>query len=103
MTSYFIYILQSWKTNKFYVGYSTDPWRRVLEHNNKVCNSYASKFRPWGLRAVFLVGTNESEAIRIERFIKKQKKASLILRLIEPTYIPTGELAQLLRVPHVRD
>ncbi|MEP2668103.1 MAG: GIY-YIG nuclease family protein [Cyclobacteriaceae bacterium] len=31
---YFIYILYSTGYDKFYVGYSNDPFRRLMEHNN---------------------------------------------------------------------
>ena len=101
--TYYIYIIQSSKSNKFYVGYSTDPWRRVVEHNTKPFNTFTSKHRPWNLEAVFLVGTTERDAIRLERFIKKNKSTSLLRILIDSSFMPTGVLAQLVRVPHVRD
>ena len=100
---FYIYILQSQKSSHFYCGYSDDPWRRVIEHNTKPFNTYTSKYRPWSLAAVFECGEEESDAIRIERFIKKQKSRKLIEKLIERSFIPTGVLAQLVRVPHVRD
>jgi len=40
--------------------------------------------------------------MKVERFIKKQKSRSLILKLVEGKEL-SGELAQLVRVPHVRD
>jgi hypothetical protein len=30
---YYIYILYSMKSDKFYIGYSTDSWKRLIEHN----------------------------------------------------------------------
>ena len=33
--TYYLYILYSSNSDKYYVGYSTDPIRRVDEHNNK--------------------------------------------------------------------
>ncbi|TMI72598.1 MAG: GIY-YIG nuclease family protein [Bacteroidetes bacterium] len=101
--NYYIYIIQSAKSNKFYVGYSTDPCRRVIEHNTKPFNTFTSKYRPWNLVAVFLVGPTERDAIRLERFIKKNKSISLIRKLTDSSFMPTGALAQLVRVPHVRD
>jgi len=50
---YYIYILYSPNYDKYYVGYSNDPYRRVLEHNTKPFNTYTSKYRPWTLAAVF--------------------------------------------------
>jgi putative endonuclease len=97
---YYIYILQSTFTGLFYCGYSDDPWRRKDEHNTKPHNTYTSKYRPWILVAVFECGDHESQAVRIERFIKKQKSRKLIEKLINPSFLPTGYLAQLVRVPH---
>ena len=80
-----------------------DPWKRVIEHNTTPHNTFTSKHRPWELIAVFKVSSLEAEAMRIERFIKKQKSQTLIRKLIDPTVFPTGLLAKLVRVPHVRD
>jgi putative endonuclease len=80
-----------------------DPWRRLAEHNTKPFTTYTSKHRPWQLEAVFLIGNFEKEAIKIERFLKKQKSLTLLKKLIDPSYSLSGVLAQLVRVPHVRD
>jgi putative endonuclease len=52
--------------------------------------------------AVFYCGTEEPEAMKIEKFIKKQKSRRLIEKLIAGAEL-SGVLAQLVRVPHVRD
>jgi putative endonuclease len=101
--TYYIYIIKSAESNKFYVGHSTDPWRRLVEHNTEPFNTFTSKYRPWSLEAVFLVGPTEGDAIRLKRFIKKNKSNSLLRKLIDPSFTPIGALAQLVRVPHVRD
>ena len=88
---------------KYYVGYSLDPWKRVIEHNTTSHNTFTSKHRPWELVTVFMVGNSENEAMKAERFIKNQKSQALIRKLIDPTVLPTGLLAKLVRVPHVRD
>ena len=84
------------------MGYSNDPQRRVLEHNTKPFNTYTSKHRPWNLAAAFECGHDEKKAIEIERFIKKQKSRKLIEMMICNSPL-TGVLAQLVRVPDVRD
>lgn len=99
---YYLYIIQSQSTAGFYVGYTSDIDRRLIEHNNTGIDSYTSKFRPWTLRALFAVSENEKEAIQVERFIKKQKSRNLLLKLIDPSTILEGRLAQLVRVPHLR-
>jgi putative endonuclease len=100
---YFIYILQSEKDHFYYVGYSDHPFERTIEHNTNPSSTYTSKHRPWILKAIFHVGMSRSVALKLERFIKSQNSKKLIEKLIDPEFIPTGKLAQLVRVPHVRD
>jgi putative endonuclease len=51
---------------------------------------------------VFYVSEERGEAMRLEKFIKKQKSRKLIEQIINEEKLE-GELAQLVRVPHVRD
>jgi putative endonuclease len=97
---FYIYILYTKAYNKYYVGYSSDPWRRLEEHNTKPFNTFTSKYRPWTINTVFYCSDQENEAIRLERFIKKQKNRKLIEQLANPQFVPNGILAQLVRVPH---
>jgi putative endonuclease len=55
------------------------------------------------LKAVFQCGTTKAEAMQIEKFVKKQKSRNLLEQLCDPSFIPTEYLAQLVRVPHLRD
>jgi hypothetical protein len=50
------------------------------------------------LAAVFEAGATRSEAEKVEKFIKKQKSKTLVLKLINPEFQPNGKLAQLVRV-----
>ena len=100
---YFIYILFSQKSGKYYVGHSNDPFRRVNEHNTKPFNTYTSKNRPWSLVAVFFCPGEKSTAMKMEMFIKMQKSKQFIEKIINPDYTFVGALAQLVRVPHKRD
>jgi putative endonuclease len=95
--------LYSSSADKFYIGYSEDPWRRIKQHNNNESFKFTGKANDWELKAVFHAGKSRAETIRFERFIKSQKSKTLILKLIDPEFCPTGILAQLVRVPHVRD
>jgi putative endonuclease len=98
---YYIYILYSETSDKYYVGYTADYQRRLLEHNATERDTYTSKHRPWRMEAVFAAGEIEGEAMKIESFIKKQKSRKLIQRIIEGEDFK-GPLAQLVRVPFVR-
>jgi hypothetical protein len=56
---------------------------------------------------MFLIGENEGDAIKMERYLKRQKSKKLLKKLIDPVYIPVGVLV-LLVIPiaigtHVRD
>ena len=100
---YFLYILYSEENDVYYVGQSINPWNRVQQHNNNSSEKYTGKYKNWKLMAVFEISVSRSDAIKIERFIKKQKSRNLVLQLINPEFKPSGALAQLVRVPHVRD
>ena len=99
----YLYILYSLANAKYYVGSSDDPWRRVNEHNNSSRTTFTSKHRPWELAVVFQVTEGPFSAIYLERYIKRQKSKRLLNKLIDSDYVPVGDLAQLVRVPHVRD
>ena len=99
---YYLYILYSESSDKYYVGYSSAPHRRLIEHNTSQSTAYTSKHRPWTLKAIYSCGEIEFVAIQIERFIKKQKSRILLEKLIAGVQL-SGNLAQLVRVPHVRD
>ncbi|MBE0641030.1 MAG: GIY-YIG nuclease family protein [Bacteroidales bacterium] len=100
---YYIYIIYSRFADKYYVGHSCDPWRRLIEHNNSTGKKYTGKHRPWEIKAVFEVAANKGDADRIEKFIKRQKSRKLIESLTDPDFVPIGQLAKLVRVPHLRD
>ena len=73
------------------------------QHLNNKTDKYTGKANDWKLKAVFEAAKIKADALKIERFIKKQKSRNLILQLCEKEFIPTGYLAQLVRVPHLRD
>lgn len=100
---YHIYILYSQQADKFYVGYSEDPWVHLQQHRENGLDKFTGKYEQWELAAVFEVSDSRSVAMKMERFIKKQKSRSLLLQLVNPSFVPDGVLAQLVSVPHVRD
>ena len=72
----------------------------IIYSNSK--DKYTGRAQDWIIKAVYEV-ENESVAIKIERFIKKQKSRNLIMRLCQEDFVGENILAQLVRVPHVRD
>ena len=51
---FYIYVLYSEKSDRYYVGHTNDVNRRLVEHNEISENSYTSKMRPWVLKCYFL-------------------------------------------------
>ena len=80
---FFVYILYSTSANKYYVGHTNDVPRRLEEHNDTSENSFTSKHRPWVLKASFEVTDDRGTALKVERFIKKQKSRWFIEELIQ--------------------
>lgn len=92
---YYVYVIQSAaprvdKKGKprpgfFYVGMTTDPARRLREHNglyadgsrgNPKGGKYTSKHRPWEARALYGPFVSRSEALRAEYQLKSQKRGA---------------------------
>jgi putative endonuclease len=101
--AYYIYILYSSGVDKYYVGYSQDPFKRLEQHLRNDGTKFTGRNSDWELQAVFLCGGGKSEAIKIERFIKRQKSRKLLERMCSEDFIGENNLSQLVRVPHVRD
>ena len=100
---FYIYVIYSASADRFYVGHSNDPHRRLQQHNESPFDTYTSKHRPWELKAMFECGFNRAEAMKFEKLIKGHKSRRLLVQLCDSTFTPFGDLAQLVRVPHVRD
>ena len=80
---FFVYILQSEKTGKYYIGHTNDPERRLKEHNESMHHTFTSKHRPWKLMALIPVDKNRGNAMKLEKHIKGKKRRSFIDELIE--------------------
>ena len=80
---YFVYILQSVTTGRFYIGYSDSPDRRLAEHNSGKVKS-TRPFRPW-IKVFSEMHDSEIDAIRRERSLKAMKSRVNIQNLIGNT------------------
>ena len=76
-----VYILFSEEHDKYYVGQTDDLERRLLQHNELSENSFTSRYRPWVLALVIKV-PDRTVAIKMERFIKKQKSKKYLSEVI---------------------
>jgi len=83
---HFLYILKSEKDGKYYIGVSSDPKRRLQEHNKGL--SRATKYRkPFKLVRVESFDS-VSEAYKRERWLKGLKSAKIIEKIINDS-VPT--------------
>ncbi|SKA16256.1 GIY-YIG nuclease family protein, partial [Sediminibacterium ginsengisoli] len=64
-----VYIIQSRADGSFYKGFSEDPLRRLVQHNNGESH-YTSAKIPWTLVYVELLPTKKDALIR-EKALKK--------------------------------
>ena len=85
---YFVYILQSIKNNRYYIGSTNNLERRLLEHN---CGKTKSLKYLRPLKIVFQKGyEKESDARLIERKLKKFKSRIIIENIIKDQEIRMG-------------
>ena len=77
---YIVYILYSNSIDKYYIGYTNDFERRILEHNRKK-GKYTDGGIPWCL--VHKESYEQKlEAMNREKQIKQQKSRKYILSLL---------------------
>jgi len=79
---YYIYILLSESSGHYYIGHTDDPERRLNEHNNADEVTFTSKHRPWKEVFRYPVSEKRSEAIIIEKYLKRRKSKTLLNKLI---------------------
>jgi|WetSurSiteA1Bulk_404760.scaffolds.fasta_scaffold73624_1 putative endonuclease len=80
---FYIYILYSESADRYYIGHTDEPDRRLEEHNTVIKNSYTAKFRPWIRKACFEVSESRGEAKRVENYLKRMKSRKFIELLID--------------------
>ena len=75
-----LYILESVSAERYYVGVSSDPSRRLAFHNSRE-KGFTARYRPW--KIVFMKRYPcRSEALAVERRIKSWKSRSMIARVV---------------------
>jgi putative endonuclease len=79
---FYVYVLESFKDDKRYIGYTNNLKRRIEEHKKGL--SFATKFR-LPFRLIYFEGClNEEDAKRREHYLKgTQGRKFLGLRLIQ--------------------
>jgi putative endonuclease len=78
---YYLYILQSIKFEKYYIGISQNPQKR-LQYHNSFEKGFTSRYRPW--KIVFIQLFNSKEvALKTEKRLKNWKSKLMIERVIK--------------------
>ena len=77
---YYVYILQSEKRGRFYIGYSKDAEKRLLLHNQGKVKA-TQYLIPWKM-IYFEQWPTRAEALKRERYIKIQKSRRFIEKLV---------------------
>ena len=78
---FYVYIIRSLKDKSYYIGYTANLENRVWEHNFG-STRYTSHKRPWEL-VYSEEFENKRDALKRERFLKKQKNRAFYQRLID--------------------
>jgi putative endonuclease len=77
---YYLYILYSQRLDRYYIGISHDPEMR-LHYHNTFPRGWTVRGRPWEL--VFVKRFADKQTARHwESFIKKQKKRSMVEKIV---------------------
>ena len=91
--SYTVYILYSETTSGYYTGYSANISKRIKQHNDGLTPSTKGK-GPW--KIVYTeIYQNKRDALKRERFLKKQKNRDFYQKLIS-TFKKTN-LSEIIR------
>ena len=84
---HFLYILYSEKFDLFYVGQTHDMAQRVERHNNHIYKGAFTKIDENWKSVLELQLENKTQALFLERFIKRMKSKVFIRKIIENTKI----------------
>ncbi len=78
---YWVYILYSEKIDKYYIGSTSNLQNRVEFHNSAKNKIWSKRGQPWEI--VFEhVFESKKDALKAEKFIKKQKSRKFIQKLV---------------------
>ena len=88
-THYYVYILQC-DNGSYYTGYTTNLARRYQEHQNGTTKcKYTRSFKPVKMAQSWSVFENKTEAMAIERFIKRLAKPAKCDLILNPHRLTT--------------
>jgi putative endonuclease len=78
---FYIYCLESKVNKQFYIGYTLDLRKRLVEHSQKL-NASTKRYVPWRL-IYYEACVNKSDAIRREKYLKTTQGGRLLKRRLK--------------------
>jgi putative endonuclease len=87
---FYVYILYSRETDRFYIGQSIDPLTRLKERLEEIHNdSYTRKASDWELYFTLPCATRR-QALKIEQHLKKMRSRKYLKNIREYPEISAG-------------
>lgn len=78
---FYVYVIESLKLGKLYIGYSQDLTKRLKEHNQGL-NFSTKPYKPW--RCIYYEAClNEEDAMRREKYLKTTQGNRLLKRRLK--------------------
>jgi putative endonuclease len=87
---HYVYVLESIKCGKLYIGYTTNLRDRFKSHNLGL-NFSTKPYRPWHLTH-FEVYLNEEDAKRREKYLKTSQGSRLLKRMLKEYFYSKKKL-----------
>ena len=80
---HFLYIIYSAKADKYYTGESNDVPARIKLHNShRFLKAFTKAASDWEIKLIFKC-ENKTDAVFLERYIKRMKSRKFIQKIIE--------------------
>ncbi len=80
-----VYLLESLKCRRLYIGYSNDPFHRLRQHNQEICGGakYTGKHGPWRLYAIAFGFVDSGSALRFEWALQHPHRSKWLRGMVE--------------------
>lgn len=75
---WYVYVIRSDASNRYYRGITTDPVRRLRQHNEGKGAKYTRGRGPWHLFALRFVGHTLSDALLYEAYLRSLRKSDFL-------------------------
>ena len=79
---YYIYVLYSNTIDKYYIGSTSNVENRLSFHNSENNRIWSKRGQPW-VKVFEQEFEDKTQAIKAEKFIKKQKSRKFIQKLVK--------------------